>query len=91
MDVISGNAGGIPALLEIYDELHEEKIYNLAICLGRELLASSVKEPVDWSWGNNANGMGPTYHNLTGLAHGAGSLRLYDPIKVPSVLIVLPK
>lgn len=74
MDVISGNAGAIPALLEMYDELHEEKIYNLVISLGRELLASSVKEPVGCSWGNNANSMGPTYHNLTGFAHGAAGI-----------------
>jgi lantibiotic modifying enzyme len=74
MDVISGNAGAIPALLEIYDLLKDEKIYNLALSLGMELLKSAIREPAGWSWGNSVNSMGEVYHNLTGFAHGAAGI-----------------
>lgn len=74
MDVISGNASAIPALLDMYDVFKEEKIYNLAISLGMELLRSAIKEPVGWSWGNTANSIAKVYHNLTGFAHGAAGV-----------------
>src|ERR687898_460973 len=34
MDLIAGNAGAIPALLEMFNLYHDEKIYNLSIRLG---------------------------------------------------------
>jgi type 2 lantibiotic biosynthesis protein LanM len=84
MDIISGNAGAIPALLHIYfNLLHDEKIYDLALKLGGELLSCAVKEPFGWSWDHRANGITSAKHNLTGFSHGAagigyGLLELYN-------------
>jgi lantibiotic biosynthesis protein len=84
MDVMSGNAGAIPALLDIYyNIIHEQKIYKLALTLGKELVSSSVKEPVGYSWDSRSNSIPFTSHNLTGFAHGAagigyGLLELYN-------------
>jgi type 2 lantibiotic biosynthesis protein LanM len=74
MDVISGNAGAIPSLLEIYENLNEERVLELAIQLGSELISTAVKEPFGWSWDFRANGVQTTSNNLTGFAHGAAGI-----------------
>jgi type 2 lantibiotic biosynthesis protein LanM len=81
LDLISGNAGAIPALLHIYyNVFHDQKIFDLALQLGNELLSSAVKESIGWSWPATSI---ETQHNLTGFSHGAagmgyGLLELYN-------------
>ena len=83
LDVISGNAGAIPALLSIYFNLfRDERILDLAIYLGKELLSSALKESYGWSWNYKSNEISNSEYNLTGFAHGAagigyGLLELY--------------
>ncbi len=74
MDIISGNAGAIPALLEIHKIFHSEKILDLAVRLGNELVSSAVNEPFGWSWDHRVNGIQSSLHNLTGFAHGAAGI-----------------
>ena len=57
MDIMSGNAGAIPALLEIYDILHDQSLYELAVNLGNELLQFAVKGKSGWSWDYRSNGV----------------------------------
>ena len=52
MDVISGNASGIPVLLEIYKFFKDEKIFNSRLRLGDELIVTATKESYGWSWDN---------------------------------------
>ena len=83
LDVISGNAGAIPALLSIYFNLFkDERILDLAVYLGKELLSSAMKESYGWSWNYKSNEISNSEFNLTGFAHGAagigyGLLELY--------------
>ena len=75
LDIISGNAGAIPALLEIYLlTFRDEKIYDLAIKLGDELVVSAQKESVGWSWNSNPGQPEFADRNLTGFAHGAAGI-----------------
>lgn len=70
MDIISGNAGAIPVLLELYEIFHENYLINLALKLGDELIRSAEKNSKGWSWDSRANGIQLAQHNLTGFAHG---------------------
>lgn len=73
LDVIDGNAGAIPALLEMYyDVFHDEKVFDLAFLLGNELISSATKESIGWSWSSKYNDS--FNHNLTGFGHGAGGI-----------------
>jgi lantibiotic modifying enzyme len=74
MDVISGNAGAIPALLEMCDILREQFPFDLAEKLGNELLHCAVKDSLGWSWDSRANGIENTEYNLTGFSHGAAGI-----------------
>lgn len=74
MDVISGNAGAIPALLEMYDYFHEKMLYDLSLHLGNELVSSAIKNKKGWSWNSIVNGVQLTHKNLTGLSHGAAGI-----------------
>jgi lantibiotic biosynthesis protein len=74
MDVISGNAGAIPALLVLYDIFHEEAIFELASKLGEQLLSCHIEERVGWSWNSTVNGAEKTRHNLLGFSHGAAGI-----------------
>jgi lantibiotic biosynthesis protein len=88
MDIISGNAGSIPALLEMCDIFDEkETFFDLALYLGNELISLAVKEQVGWSWDWRSNGLKAVQRNLTGFAHGAAGigycmLRLFDKTKI---------
>jgi len=74
MDIISGNAGAIQALLEIYEILQEQTFYGLAIILGDELVLTVVKNSSSWSWHARANWIESPQHNLTGFSHGAAGI-----------------
>jgi lantibiotic modifying enzyme len=83
MDLISGNASAIPALLNMYQVFREKSILELALHFGKELLSTAVREPFGWSWDHRANGISTSRYNLTGFSHGAagigyGLLELYN-------------
>src|SRR5205085_12425978 len=71
IDVISGNAGAIPALLDMHELLGESSLIDIAFKLGDELLSLAVKLPIGWSWNSNMAGM-ESAHNLSGFSPGAG-------------------
>lgn len=71
VDIISGYAGAIPALLAIYERHRQEFLVELAADLGEELLKRAAKSDIGWSW--QTLGL-PTLHDLTGFAHGAGGI-----------------
>jgi len=73
-DMMSGNAGAIVSLIEIYDTLRENYLIDLAVDLGNELVYSSIKEPTGWSWDFKANGVTASQHNLTGYSHGTAGI-----------------
>ena len=74
MDVISGNASGIPALIGLYDIFKDEEMLNLAIVLGDELIKTSRRESYGLSWDYRVNGIRLSSHNLTGFSHGAAGI-----------------
>jgi lantibiotic biosynthesis protein len=74
MDVISGNASGIPALIGLYELLRDEKMLNLAVVLGDELIRTARREPRGLSWDYRVNGIKSSSHNLTGFSHGAAGI-----------------
>jgi lantibiotic biosynthesis protein len=74
MDIISGNAGAIPALLEMYDLFQEKSILDLALQLGKELLSVAIKERRGWSWDSRSNGIDVVLNNLTGFSHGTAGI-----------------
>jgi lantibiotic modifying enzyme len=57
----------------MYKVLHENKIFELAMKLGDELLSSSTQEKVGLSWNSKVNGV-DSQHNLTGFSHGAAGI-----------------
>jgi class II lanthipeptide synthase len=70
-DIIDGNAGAIPALLDIYlNMISEERLYELAISLGNKLITSANKGSIGWSWQSSFN----STNNLTGFAHGTAGI-----------------
>ncbi|MGA8842562.1 MAG: lanthionine synthetase LanC family protein [Nitrososphaeraceae archaeon] len=74
-DIIYGNADAIPALLGMYTNFyHNEKILDLAIFLGNELLSSAVKDDTGYSWDPILVRTGRATHNLTGFAHGTAGM-----------------
>lgn len=73
-DVIGGNAGAIPPLLDLSSYFHEEKILNFAVTLGNELVDNAVKEPAGFSWVDVKNIPKKSNHNLTGFSHGAAGI-----------------
>lgn len=84
MDIINGNAGAIPALLEIYNTTEDKSLLNLAIRLGDELILRSVKTEEGVSWDYTSNGIKGTSKNLTGFSHGAAGVA-YSLLKLYSV------
>jgi lantibiotic biosynthesis protein len=72
MDVIDGNAGAIPALLEMYyNVFRDEKVFDLTLFLGNELIFSAIKKSIGWSWGSYSDSF---HYNLTGFGHGAAGV-----------------
>jgi type 2 lantibiotic biosynthesis protein LanM len=71
IDIISGNAGAIPALLALYQQHRQEFLLDLAQRLGDILLEKANKQEIGWSWPTVGV---PAEHDLTGFAHGAGGI-----------------
>ncbi|MGD9533405.1 MAG: lanthionine synthetase LanC family protein [Candidatus Nitrosocosmicus sp.] len=74
LDVISGNASGIPTLLSLYIIFRDEHMLELAILLGDELIKSSKKGKYGISWNDKTNGIKSSLHNLTGFSHGTAGI-----------------
>ena len=86
MDVISGNASAIPILIDLYQFFREERLLELSIKLGEELIDNSIKESYGWSWDGRANSIMESSNNLTGFSHGTAGigcalLELYNATK----------
>jgi lantibiotic modifying enzyme len=71
VDVISGAAGTIPVLLDIYNEFGDKKLLDKAIALGDLLYNNAEKKEDIWSWETV-----PSQKNLTGFSHGASGIAL---------------
>ncbi|MFI5459406.1 MAG: lanthionine synthetase LanC family protein [Isosphaerales bacterium] len=77
LDVISGNAGAIPALLSLGGAPGLERCHELAITLGEELCRTALRQGSACAWEPEAAsgpGVGPV--PLTGLSHGAAGIGL---------------
>jgi lantibiotic modifying enzyme len=77
LDVISGNAGAIPALLELSRSTGLEECREIAIELGHELLETAIRSGHGWFWrpsvtSASESGSAP----ITGFAHGAAGMGL---------------
>ena len=69
LDVISGSAGAIPALLNMRRHLNKDSLLDLAIKHGDHLLATARKSEMGWSWDTmNAP------RDLTGFSHGTAGI-----------------
>lgn len=73
LDVVSGFAGAIPALLSVHRRYDRPALRDLASNLGHALLRASVRSERGVSWPNPA--MSPVHH-LTGYSHGAAGFAL---------------
>ena len=68
LDVVSGVASGIPALLSVYRRYPRPALLELAVALGENLLGRAVRIDDDTSWSNVAMSRA---HNLTGFSSDA--------------------
>lgn len=71
IDVISGAAGTIPVLLDVYTIYHKTILLEKAIALGLLLYNSAEKNKDIWSWPTV-----PSQKNLTGFSHGSSGIAL---------------
>lgn len=71
LDVVSGSAGTIPALLSIYRRYPKDFLLETAILHGKHLLDTADKTDSGWSW--NTLGI-PVEYNLTGFSHGTAGI-----------------
>jgi type 2 lantibiotic biosynthesis protein LanM len=71
VDVVSGSAGTIPALLAIYSSHKKDFLLDSAVAHGERLLGLANKTPNCWSW----NTMGTSAQNdLAGFSHGTAGI-----------------
>jgi type 2 lantibiotic biosynthesis protein LanM len=71
LDVISGAAGAIPALLHLRRDGKRDDLLAIAIRLGEHLVATARKSDAGWSW-NTLEGQ--STRDLTGFSHGAAGI-----------------
>lgn len=92
VDVLSGAAGAIPALLQVADLSRKEWVAQMAVNLGGALIDSARMEPVGWSWETvrmtvarrlcgYAHGAAGIAHALTELYQATGSDRYLYPVE----------
>ncbi len=77
LDLISGNAGAIPALLALSRTAARPRCLELAVSLGEELSRKADRRGELWSWdtkSTSGTGLGDTPQ--TGLSHGASGIGL---------------
>ena len=63
LDIISGNAGAIPVILEMHSFYKEENLLDLSSIWVTSRLSSATKGSYGWSWNHEANGI-ETPNNL---------------------------
>jgi type 2 lantibiotic biosynthesis protein LanM len=71
LDVISGSAGAIPALLHIFQKHRRDGFLQIAVREGEKLLSTANKHEVGLSW--NTVGM-PDQPDLLGFSHGTAGI-----------------
>ncbi len=71
IDVVSGCAGAIPALLDIGQRFSRDELIETARIQGDHLLALAQKSDEGWSWDTMQI---PGQKNLTGYSHGAAGV-----------------
>ncbi len=71
LDVISGAAGAIPALIDLQRHRKGGDLLAIAIRLGEHLVATARKSDTGWSW-NTLEGQ--STRDLTGFSHGAAGI-----------------
>lgn len=71
LDVISGGAGAIPALLKIYRSHPRDFLLELAARHAQRLLSAAHKDDAGWSWNTLPI---PVERNLTGFSHGTSGV-----------------
>lgn len=71
LDVVSGSAGAIPALLKIYQCNPRDFLLELAVRHARHLLSTAEKGDAGWSWNTLPI---PVERNLTGFSHGTAGI-----------------
>lgn len=71
IDIISGAAGTIPVLLDVYTVFKKSELLDKAIALGHLLCDAAVKNNTVWSWATV-----PSQKNLTGFSHGSSGIAL---------------
>ena len=86
IDVISGAAGTIPVLIDVYKAYDKPKLLDKAIALGLLLCNAAEKQHNIWSWATV-----PSQKNLTGFSHGSSGialalLQLYEATNNPQFL-----
>jgi len=69
IDVISGSAGAIPALLDVHRKHPSEFLLDLAINHGDHLVATARKHEFGWSWNTME-----APRDLTGFSHGTAGI-----------------
>ena len=87
VDLISGAAGTIPVLLDVYERFKEPELLEKAVALGNILYHSADKQGDVWSWSTV-----PSKKNLTGFSHGSSGvalamLQLYNVTKNDNYLV----
>lgn len=73
LDVVSGCAGAIPALLQLHRRLDQPALREFAIRLGERLLSTAKPRDSGTSWHTVDV---PAIDDLTGFSHGAGGIAL---------------
>jgi lantibiotic modifying enzyme len=69
LDVISGSAGAIPALLDMHRSHPHDLLLRLALKYGEHLLSTANRGSIGWSW-STLN----TERDLTGFSHGTAGI-----------------
>lgn len=70
-DVIGGAGGAIPIILQLADYYNDERLFEIALALGENLIKIANRELIGWSWGSNYN---THARHLCGYAHGASGI-----------------
>jgi lantibiotic biosynthesis protein len=73
VDVLSGAAAAIPALLVMADGFGRDDLVAAAASLGDRVIRSATRGDAGWSWGESATGI-ESARDLTGFSHGAAGV-----------------
>ena len=89
-DVLSGRAGAIPALLNIYHRYPQQHLLDTAVQFADSLLQSALRKDIGWSWNTLNAPAGDLQPHLTGFSHGAAGigwalLELYEVTHEPAL------